>query len=72
MTALVNIAVSTGELFNKYLFTVLEISKEAKKYTHLDIFLWIVMIVGFILPVITILIVDPKMKKNLKDTYSKS
>jgi len=72
MTSLVNIAVSTGELFNKYLFTVLEISKEAKKYTHLDIFLWIVMIVGFILPIVTILIVDPKMKKNLKDTYSKS
>jgi len=71
MASLMNIAMSAGRLFTKYLNQAFEITREIKEgdmvvtqanYTDLGILLWIVIIVGFVVPIVTIWRFDPKVK----------
>jgi len=73
MASLMNIAMSAGRLFTKYLNQAFEITREIKEgdvvvtqanYSELGTLLWIVIIVGFIVPIVTILIFDPKVKMS--------
>ncbi len=76
MASLMNIAMSAGRLFTKYLNQAFEITREVKdgdivvtqaNYSELGTLLWIVIIVGFIVPIVTILIFDPKVNINEKE-----
>ena len=71
MASLMNIAMSAGRLFTKYLNQAFEITREVKdgdtivtqaNYSELGTLLWVVIIVGFVVPIVTILIFDPKVK----------
>lgn len=73
MASFMNIAMSASQLFTKYLNQIFTITRELKdgdkvistaNYSELGTLLWIVIIVGFIVPIITILIFDPKVKMN--------
>jgi len=74
MASLMNIAMSAGGLFSKYLNKIFVISREVRdgatvvtpaNYDDLGLLLWSVIIIGFILPIITILFFnpDPKVQK---------
>lgn len=71
MASLMNIAMSAGGLFTKYLNQAFEITREIKEngvvvtqanYSELGTLLWVVIILGFVVPIVTILIFDPKVK----------
>ena len=76
MASLMNIALSASGLFSKYLNKVFLITREIKEkgnvitpanYDDLGILLWIVIGVGFIVPIVTIWIFNPdpsKMKRK--------
>ena len=70
MTSFMNLAIQAGVLFNKYLMNALDITN--KDYSQLETFLWIVIIIGFLIPTITILIFDPKIKIDAKNNSLKS
>lgn len=71
MASLMNLAMSAGRLLTKYLNQMFVVTREIKEdevvttaanYSELGSLLWIVIIVGFVVPIITILIYDPKEK----------
>jgi len=75
MASLMNIALSASGLFSKYLNKVFLLTREIKEkgavvtpanYDDLGILLWIVIGVGFIVPIVTIWLFnpDPKIKKE--------
>ena len=71
MASLMNIALNAGGLLSKYLNQLFVITREIKDktpadYSELGILLWIVIGVGFIVPIVTILLFnpDPKIKKK--------
>ena len=68
MTSFINIAIQAGGLFNKYLINTLHITKE--NYSEFGTFLWVVTIVGSIIPIITILIFDKKIKIDKKTSLT--
>jgi hypothetical protein len=72
MASLMNIALSASGLFSKYLNQVFVLTREIQKdgvvvtpsnYDDLGILLWIVIGVGFILPIVTIWIFNPDPNK---------
>jgi len=74
MASLMNIALSAGGLLSKYLNKVFIMTREIKEedivvtpanYDDLGLLLWVVIIVGFIVPILTILKFnpDPSIKK---------
>jgi len=71
MASLMNIAMSAGKLLTKYLNQTFEITREIKEgniivieanYSDLGALLWIVIIIGFVVPIVTIWKFDPKAK----------
>jgi len=75
MASLMNIAMSAGRLLTKYLNQAFEITREIKEgdvivtqanYSDLGTLLWIVIIMGFIIPIVTIWKFDPKVKMGNK------
>ncbi len=78
MASLMNIALSAGGLLSKYLNKVFIMTREIKEdakivvpanYDDLGLLLWIVILVGFIVPIVTILKFNPDpsvKKKHLK------
>ena len=75
MASLMNIALSASGLFSKYLNKVFVLTREIKKegvvatpsnYDDLGILLWIVIGVGFVLPIVTIWMFNPDPSKNKK------
>ena len=77
MASLMNIALSASGLFSKYLNQIFVLTREIKKdgivltpahYDDLGILLWVVIIVGLVVPIVTILKFnpDPKIKKKKK------
>jgi MFS family permease len=74
MASLMNIAMSAGGIFSKYLNQIFVLSREIKvesivstpaNYADLGALMWTVIIIGFILPIVTILRFnpDPKVQK---------
>jgi len=72
MASLMNIALSASGLFSKYLNQVFVLTREIKKdgvivtsanYDDLGILLWIVIGVGFVLPIVTIWMFNPDPDK---------
>jgi len=74
MASLMNIALAASGLFSKYLNKLFILTREVKEndvvvtganYDDLGVLLWIVIIVGFVVPIVTILKFnpDPKIKK---------
>ncbi len=68
MASLMNIALSAGGLLSKYLNQVFVISREVKEndimvtaanYDDLDVLLWIGLVFGFVIPIITIMKFNP-------------
>ena len=68
MASLMNIALTAGGLFTKYLNKVFVISREvvtdgvvttAQDYSELGALLWVVIIVGFVVPIVTIIKFNP-------------
>ncbi len=68
MASLMNIALSAGGLFTKYLNQVFVVSREvvtdgvvttAQNYTELGGLLWVVIIIGFVVPIVTIIKYNP-------------
>ncbi|WP_428086961.1 hypothetical protein [Candidatus Thioglobus sp.] len=68
MASLMNIALTAGSLFTKYLNQIFTISREvsvdgvittAQNYTELGSLLWVVIIVGFVVPIVTIIKYNP-------------
>jgi hypothetical protein len=83
MASLMNIALSASGLFSKYLNKVFVLTREIKEkgvvvtpanYDDLGILLWIVIGVGFILPIVTIWMFNPdpnlKQKKKSKNDHT--
>jgi len=83
MASLMNIALSASGLFSKYLNKVFVLTREIKEkgvvvtsanYDDLGILLWIVIGVGFILPIVTIWMFNPdpnlKRKKKSKNDHT--
>jgi len=75
MASLMNIALSASGLLSKYLNKVFILTREVKEngvvvvpenYDDLGMLLWIVIGVGFVVPIVTILIFNPDPKK-MKD-----
>ena len=78
MASLMNIALSAGGLLSKYLNKIFIVTREIKEegqivvpanYDDLGMLLWVVIIAGFIIPIMTILKFNPDpsiKKKNLK------
>jgi MFS family permease len=73
MASFMNIALSASGLFSKYLNQVFVLTREIKKdgivitpanYDDLGIFLWIVIGVGFVFPIIAIWLFNPDSKKG--------
>ena len=78
MASLMNIALSAGGIFTKYLNQLFILTREIKtdgvittsaNYGDLGMLLWVVILVGFIIPIITILKFnpDPNIKKRKID-----
>ncbi len=71
MASLMNLAMSAGRLLTKYLNQMFVVTREIKddngvvttvaNYSELGSLLWIVIVVGFLVPILTILIYDPKV-----------
>jgi hypothetical protein len=68
MASLMNIALTAGGLFTKYLNQIFVVSREVvtegvitttQNYTELGSLLWIVIIIGFVVPIITIIKYNP-------------
>lgn len=68
MASLMNIALSAGGLLSKYLNQVFTISREIKEndivvtaanYSDLGVLLWVAIVLGFVVPMITILKFNP-------------
>lgn len=68
MASLMNIALSAGGLFTKYLNQIFVVSREivtdgvvttAQDYSALGDLLWIVIIIGFVVPIVTIIKYNP-------------
>lgn len=68
MASLMNIALSAGGLFTKYLNKVFVVSREvvtdgvittAQNYTELGSLLWVVVVIGFVVPIVTIIKYNP-------------
>ncbi|SFV54832.1 Folate carrier, cyanobacterial type [hydrothermal vent metagenome] len=79
MASLMNIALSASGLFSKYLNKVFVITREIKEkgsvvtpanYDDLGILLWIVIGVGFIVPIVTIWIFNPEQGNKMKRKQS--
>ncbi len=78
MASLMNIALSAGGLLSKYLNKIFIVTREIKEegqivvaanYDELGMLLWVAIIAGFIIPIVTILKFNPDpsiKKKNLK------
>ena len=75
MASLMNIALSAGGLLSKYLNQVFVITREIKEkdmvttvanYSDLGSLLWITIVLGFLIPIVTILVFNPDPKKELK------
>jgi len=77
MASLMNIALSAGGLLSKYLNQLYVVTREVKEndvvvtvanYDALGMLLWIAILVGFIVPIVTIMKFnpDPKIKKRKK------
>jgi len=75
MASLMNIALSASGLFSKYLNQVFVLTREIEKngvmvtpanYDDLGVLLWVVILVGFVVPIVTIIKFnpDPKRKKQ--------
>jgi len=73
MASLMNIAMSAGGLFSKYLNQIFILSREIKtkgvittpaNYDDLGLLLWTVILIGFIVPIVTILKFNPDPKKK--------
>jgi MFS family permease len=73
MASLMNIALSAGGLFSKYLNKFFVVTREVKEngmvvvsqdYSQLGVLLWVVVLVGLIVPIVTILLFDPKEKNG--------
>jgi MFS family permease len=73
MASLMNIAMSAGGLFSKYLNKVFILTREIKEggvvvtpanYEDLGMLLWSVIIIGFIVPIVTILKFNPDPKRK--------
>ncbi len=80
MASLMNIALSASGLFTKYLNQLFVLTREIKKdalvvtpanYNDLGILLWIVIGVGFILPILTIWIFNPDPNNITKESGEK-
>lgn len=72
MASLMNIALSAGGLLSKYINNIFVMSREIKEngvvvtpanYDELGVVLWIVIIVGFVVPIVTILKFNPDPKR---------
>lgn len=68
MASLMNIALTAGGLFTKYLNQIFVVSREvvtngvvttAQNYTELGSLLWVVIIIGFVVPIVTIIKYNP-------------
>ena len=68
MASLMNIALSAGGLFTKYLNQMFVVSREvvtegvittAQNYSELGSLLWVVIIIGFVVPIVTIIKYNP-------------
>jgi len=68
MASFMNIAIVASKLFTKYLNEIFMISREVKEngviitnadYSQLGILIWVVIIIGFIVPIVTILKFNP-------------
>ncbi|MDQ7085221.1 MAG: hypothetical protein Q9M36_09975 [Sulfurovum sp.] len=75
MASLMNIAMSAGGLLSKYLNQIFVLSREIKidgiittpaNYDDLGVLLWTVILIGFIVPIVTILKFNPDPKKCKK------
>jgi len=75
MASLMNIALSAGGLFSKYLNQIFVITREVKEndvvvtvanYSELGVLLWVAIGVGFVVPIVTIMKFnpDPKIKRK--------
>jgi hypothetical protein len=76
MASLMNIALNAGGLLSKYLNQIFVVTREIKEeghvvvpanYDELGILLWVVIIAGFVIPIVTILKFNPdpgKLKKK--------
>ncbi|MBD3789261.1 MAG: PucC family protein [Campylobacterales bacterium] len=82
MASLMNIALSVGGLLSKYLNQIFVLSREIKvdgevitpaNYSELGWLLWVVILIGFIVPIVTIhkFNPDPKTEKNKKQWIKK-
>jgi hypothetical protein len=77
MESLMNLAMSAGRLLTKYLNQMFVVTREIKdehdvvttvaNYSELGSLLWIVIVVGFVVPIITILVYDPKVNTGKTD-----
>ena len=83
MASLMNIALSASGLLSKYLNKIFVVTREIKKegvvvtpanYDELGILLWIVILVGFVVPIVTIWLFnpDPDLKKHKKRPQNKT
>jgi len=75
MASLMNIALSASGLFSKYLNQIFVLTREIKEegvvvtpanYDDLGILLWVVIIIGFVVPIVTILKFNPDPNTNDK------
>ena len=75
MASLMNIALSASGLLSKYLNQIFVLTREIKKdgvlvtpanYDDLGILLWVVIAVGFVLPIVTIWMFNPDPNKKRK------
>lgn len=71
MASLMNIALSAGGLLSKYLNQIFVVTREIKEnnvittaadYSELGILLWIAILLGFVIPIVTILLFNPDPK----------
>ncbi len=78
MASLMNIALNAGGLLSKYINNIFVMTREIKEsgviithanYDELGVVLWIVIIVGFVVPIVAILKFnpDPKRVKNVEE-----
>jgi len=80
MASLMNIALSASGLFSKYLNKIFVLTREIKEngivvtpanYDDLGLLLWVAIVVGLVIPIITIMKFnpDPKIKKEKRKKY---
>lgn len=73
MASFMNLALNAGGLLSKYLNHIFVVTREVKEngivitdanYTELGTLLWIVIIVGFVFPIVAVLLFNPDPKKR--------